>query len=98
MYKITADTTDNAQNSNLDVLEFNIDKNNPEITMFKFGNQDDNKPFYKHYYGYFFKKATPLKVYVNDPGVSSELKMLKFILIVMIKTAQVKQKLQMEHH
>lgn len=27
-----------------------------------------------------------------------ELKMLKFILIVMIKTAQVKQKLQMEHH
>ena len=61
LYKITADTTDNAQNSNLDVLEFNIDKNNPEITMFKFGNQDDNKPFYKHYYGYFFKKATPIE-------------------------------------
>lgn len=80
LYKITADTTDNAQNSNLDVLEFNIDKNNPEITMFKFGNQDDNKPFYKHYYGYFFKKATPLKVYVNDPGVSSGIKNVEIYL------------------
>ena len=68
------------KNSNLDVLEFNIDKNNPEITMFKFGNQDDNKPFYKHYYGYFFKKATPLKVYVNDPGVSSGIKNVEIYL------------------
>lgn len=72
-YTIKAIAHDNAGNSSTsDELKVHIDKENPVISKFIFGNQEDlGSEIAKTTYGYYFKKETDVKIYVNDPGVTS---------------------------
>ncbi len=72
-YTITATAHDNAGNSSdPDELKVHIDKENPVISKFVFGTQEDyGSEIAKTTYGYYFKEETAVKIYVNDPGVTS---------------------------
>lgn len=72
-YTITANAHDNAGNSSdPDELKVHIDKENPVISKFVFGIQEDyGSEIAKTTYGYYFKEETAVKIYVNDPGVTS---------------------------
>lgn len=72
-YTITATAHDNAGNSSdPDELKVHIDKENPVISKFVFGIQEDyGSEIAKTTYGYYFKEETAVKIYVNDPGVTS---------------------------
>lgn len=72
-YSVRVYAVDNAGNRTDDeVKEFHIDKESPQITMFKFGEEIDNgSDFEKTTYGFYFMSDTEAKVYVSDPGVSS---------------------------
>lgn len=71
-YIINATAYDNAGNDKSDELEIHIDKENPIISKFVLGNQEDlGSEIAKTTYGYYFKEETDVKIYVNDPGVAS---------------------------
>ncbi len=71
-YSISATAQDNAGNDNSDELQVHIDKENPVISKFVFGEQEDlGSEIAKTTYGYYFKEETDVKIYVKDPGVAS---------------------------
>lgn len=72
-YTITATAHDNAGNSSdPGELKVYIDKENPVIAKFVFGEQEDlGSEIAKTTYGYYFKEETDVRIYVNDPGVAS---------------------------
>lgn len=72
-YIINAIAHDNAGNSSVRTeLKVHIDKENPVISKFVFGEQEDyGSEVVKTTYGYYFKEETSLRVYVNDPGIAS---------------------------
>ena len=81
-YSIGAIAYDNALNSNSDSIAFSIDKENPQITLFKFGGLSDLEPYFeRETFGYFFNEDTEARVYVNDPGVSSGISYVRLYLL-----------------
>lgn len=72
-YNIVVNSKDNAGNESEDkILKFHIDKENPQITMFQFGDKVDNgSDVAKTTYGFYFMNETEARVYVNDPGITS---------------------------
>lgn len=70
-YIVNVEALDNAGNLNSDSDSFHIDLNDPKITAFRLDSNNRNEPFFEDFYGYFFQKDTELRVYVQDPGVSS---------------------------
>lgn len=71
-YSVFASAFDNAGNESQDFEEFNIDKENPQIVLFQFGELPDTEPYFdRETFGYFFMVETEAKVYVNDPEISS---------------------------
>lgn len=72
-YIINAIAHDNAGNSSVRTeLKVHIDKENPVISKFVFGDQEDyGSEIVKTTYGYYFKEETSISVYVNDPGIAS---------------------------
>ena len=71
-YSISATALDNAGNYKSEELKVHIDKENPVISKFVFGEQEDlGSEIAKTTYGYYFKEETDVKIYVNDPGVAS---------------------------
>lgn len=72
-YKINAIAYDNAGNSSSRTeLKVHIDKENPVISKFVFGDQEDyGSEIVKTTYGYYFKEETSIRVYTNDPGITS---------------------------
>ena len=75
-YKISVAAEDNAENiNNEQSYLFNIDKEDPQIKRFVFGtNEDMGSTVEKDTYGYFFMYDTEVRVYVLDPGVTSDIK------------------------
>lgn len=72
-YIINAIAHDNAGNSSdRSELKVHIDKENPIISKFVFGDQEDyGSEIVKTTYGYYFKEETSIRVYANDPGIAS---------------------------
>lgn len=71
-YSISATALDNAGNDKSDELKIHIDKENPVITKFVFGEQEElGSEIAKTTYGYYFKEETNVRIYANDPGVAS---------------------------
>ncbi len=72
-YTIIATAYDNAGNqSDPAELKLHIDKENPVISKFVFGEQEDlGSEIAKTTYGYYFKEETDVRIYVNDPSVTS---------------------------
>jgi len=75
-YNVNVYAVDNAGNKTDDkALAFHIDKENPQIRMFQFGEGIDNgSDFEKTTYGFYFMNKTEARVYVDDPGVTSGFK------------------------
>ena len=81
-YSIGAIAYDNASNSSSDSIAFSIDKESPQITLFKFGGLSDPEPYFERdTFGYFFEVETEARVYVNDPNVSSGFNHVNLYLI-----------------
>ncbi len=81
-YSIVVNSTDNAGNKSDDkILKFHIDKEAPQITMFRFGDKVDNGSVtVKTTYGFYFRNETEARVYVNDPGITSGLDQVTLFL------------------
>lgn len=91
-YIINADAHDNAGNSSVRTeLKVHIDKENPVISKFVFGDQEDyGSEIVKTTYGYYFKEETSIRVYVNDPGIASGINRVTLYLFNINGTTAVK--------
>lgn len=87
-YTVNAEAIDNAGNRNSDSETFHIDLNAPKVIAFRLDSQNRNEPFFENFYGYFFQKDTELRVYVQDPGVSSGFERVDIHLNTTQKDAQ----------
>lgn len=79
-YIITVSALDNALNDSTDVPAegqsyiIHLDKTNPEITEFRFGEQSgEGESVEKTTYGFFFTEETEIRIYIRDAGISSGL-------------------------
>ena len=86
-YKLFTYAVDNARNNNLlnskasQALTIHLDKTKPEITEFLFGGySDQGDTAERTTYGTFFVEDTEVRVYIEDPGVSSGLNNVELYL------------------
>lgn len=72
-YHVSVTAADNAGNeSKPNEMTLHIDKEDPQIVQFQFGDQRDNGTDYERgTYGFYFMTETEARVYVNDPGITS---------------------------
>lgn len=81
-YRIAVDAQDNAGNelsgsddSNMVIQNVHIDNTDPEITEFRFNDQNDSGVDVEQgTYGFYFMNETKVRVYVKDSGNSSGIK------------------------
>ncbi|MDE6036196.1 MAG: Ig-like domain repeat protein [Ruminococcus sp.] len=89
-YNINVSAVDNAGNITDDnSITFHIDKENPQIRMFRFENEIDNGSDYERTtYGFYFMNDTEARVYVADPGVTSGFQSVTLLLSGIDNTSQ----------
>jgi hypothetical protein len=71
-YILRAEAVDNAGNHSEVSETFYVDSKKPEVTEFVIEGESEKAPFvHNDTYGYFFKEEATVKVYVNDPNLTS---------------------------